>query len=74
MQVTRKEVSAFNTMLKDTFAPSANDNYNEAHYGMKAARFYEMHRFMTSNYGMRCFWPSKITQNTFKLCGGGGRS
>ena len=66
MKVTRKEVSAFNAMLGDKWAPSANENYNQARYGMQSPRFYEMKRHIESAFGMRYFWPSKITMKHFE--------
>lgn len=66
MKITNKELTAFHKILNDTFAPSANDAYNVATYGMEATRFYELKRHIESKYGMRCFWPSKLTLKSFE--------
>lgn len=65
MSVTDKELRSFKAMLADKWAPSANDNYNIATFGMSAARFYELRRILDDKYGMRCFWPNKITKGMF---------
>lgn len=66
MKVTPKMLKGFKAMLKDKWAPSANDNYNVATFGIDAATFHNMQRVMESKYGMRCFWPTNITAAMFK--------
>jgi hypothetical protein len=66
MKVTAKEIKSFNAMLADTWAPSANDNYNIATFGMNAARFYEMRKFVDSKFGMKFNWPRPFKMSHFK--------
>jgi hypothetical protein len=50
--ITPKQLKGYKRARLDKWAPSANDNYNLATFGITAAEYHRVHRAVVALYGM----------------------